>query len=118
MPARERLGRQPLGHNRHRAARDAAHANKRGGIRRAQTGRFTGTLRGGIVAVGAETTGWVLESEEHGRLDVDVSKMADAAGDLDGMPVVIEGTLVKVNWVERGEKNMLMADAIRAADGG
>lgn len=78
--------------------------------------RFTGTLHGGVIAIGAETTGWVLESADLGRIDVDVSKAADAAGELDGKAVVIEGELVTVNWPERGEKQMLMAQRIRAAD--
>ena len=79
---------------------------------------FAGTLRGGIVAVGAETTGWVLQSDELGRVDVDVSKAADAAGELDGKRVVVEGDLVTTHWPERGEKQLLVADAIRPADEG
>lgn len=78
--------------------------------------RFTGTLHGGVVAIGAETTGWVLQSDDLGRVDVDVSKAADAAAELDGKPVVIEGELVTVNWPERGEKRMLIADSIRPAE--
>lgn len=78
--------------------------------------RFTGTLQGGVVAIGAETTGWVLQSDDLGRVDVDVSKAADAAAELDGKPVVIEGELVTANWPERGEKRMLIADSIRPAE--
>lgn len=78
--------------------------------------RFTGTLHGGVVAIGAETTGWVLQSDDLGRVDVDVSKAADAAAKLDGKPVVIEGELVTVSWPERGEKRMLIADSIRPAE--
>jgi hypothetical protein len=77
---------------------------------------FTGTLHGGVVAVGAETTGWVLSSDELGRADVDVTKAADAAGELDGKRVVVEGDLVTTHWPERGEKQLLMADSIRPAD--
>lgn len=80
--------------------------------------RFTGTLRGGVVAIGAETTGWVLETDDGRRIDVDVSKAGDAAGKLDGKRVVIEGDVVTANWVERGERDLLMADSIApAADG-
>ena len=78
---------------------------------------FTGTLHGGVVAIGAETTGWVLQSDDLGRVDVDVSKVADAAAELDGKPVVIEGNLVTANWPERGEKRMLIADSIRPKEG-
>ena len=84
----------------------------------AQSKRFTGTLHGGVIAIGGETTGWVLQSDDLGRVDVDVSKVADAAAGLEGKRVVVEGQLVTVNWVERGEKQMLMADAIRPAEGG
>lgn len=77
---------------------------------------FTGTLHGGIVAIGAETTGWVLETGDQGRIDVDVSKISDEAAALDGQRVVIEGSLVTVNWTERGARRMLMADTIRPAD--
>lgn len=78
--------------------------------------RFTGTLRGGIVAIGAETTGWVLERDGGNRVDVDVSKVADAAATLEGKSVVIEGDIVTANWVERGARQLLMADSITAAE--
>ena len=77
---------------------------------------FIGTLHGGVVAIGAETTGWVLESDELGRIDVDASKVADAAAGLDGQRVRIDGTLTSVNWPERGERRLLLADTIRAVD--
>ena len=79
---------------------------------------FTGTLRGGIVAVGAETTGWVLETDDGRRIDVDVSKASDAADQLEGKRVVIQGDAVTANWVERGERQLLMADSISPADDG
>jgi hypothetical protein len=81
----------------------------------APAGRFTGTLRGGVIAVGAETTGWQLERPDGSRVDVDVSKAADAAGRLDGKPVVIHGGMTMANWVERGEKPLLIADRIEPA---
>jgi hypothetical protein len=54
-----------------RAARAAAAATSP-----ADKQQFTGTLRGGVIAIGAETTGWVLETANDGRVDVDVSKVA------------------------------------------
>lgn len=78
--------------------------------------RLTGTLRGGVIAIGAETTGWVLETDDAGRVDVDVSKVMDAAQELDGKRVVIEGAMVTATWVERGAKHLLMADSVSAAD--
>ena len=85
-------------------------------VRTSPARRFTGTLRGGIVAIGAETTGWVLERDGGGRVDVDVSKVADAAAELEGKPVVIEGDMVSANWVERGARQLLMADSISAVE--
>jgi hypothetical protein len=78
--------------------------------------RFTGTLRGGILAVGAETTGWQLETDDGKRLDVDVSKAADSAAELDGKRVTIEGTSDTVNWPERGPRTLLRAHRITPAD--
>ncbi len=80
--------------------------------------RYTGILRGGNVAVGAETTGWVLEQEGNVRLDVNVSKVRDDAAKLDGRRVVIDGTVVTANWTERGKKRLLMADRIAPVDDG
>ena len=85
-------------------------------VRTSPARRFTGTLRGGIVAIGAETTGWVLERDGGGRVDIDVSKVADAAAALEGKSVVIEGDIVTANWVERGAKQLLMADSITAVE--
>ena len=79
--------------------------------------RFTGTLRGGVIAVGAETTGWVLETADRGRVDVDVSNAAEAAEKLEGRRVVIEGDLVTVQRIERGAKPMIIADSIVPAEG-
>lgn len=78
-----------------------------------QAQKFTGTLRGGIMAIGAETTGWVLEIDGK-RIDVDVTKAAEAAASLDGKRVVITGGMTTANWVERGEKPLLIAERIEA----
>ena len=79
---------------------------------------FTGTLRGGVIAVGGDTTGWQLEQPDGTRVDVDVSKAAAAAAANDGKRVVIHGGLTKANWVERGEKPLLIADRIEPAGDG
>lgn len=84
----------------------------------AAANRFTGVLHGGVLAVGAETTGWQLEREGEtpGRIDVNVNKVRDDAQKLDGQRVVIEGAISTVKWVERGQKQLLMAERIRPAD--
>ena len=78
--------------------------------------RFTGILRGGILAIGAETTGWALETDDGKRLDIDVSKVADDVANLDGKRVIIEGTSTTANWPERGPRQLLRAHRIVAAD--
>jgi len=78
--------------------------------------RFTGTLRGGILAAGAETTGWVLETDDGKRLDVDVSQVADAAAALEGKRVTAEGVSTTANWPERGPRTLLRAHQIVPAD--
>jgi hypothetical protein len=78
--------------------------------------RFTGTLRGGILAVGAETTGWQLETADGNRVDVNVGKVQDEVMSLDGKRVIIEGTMTTARWVERGSKPLLMAERIEPAE--
>ena len=82
----------------------------------APTQRFTGTLRGNILAAGAETTGWALETDDGKRIDVDVSKSEDLAAEHDGKRVTIEGTSTTVNWPERGPRQLLRASRIVPAD--
>ncbi len=70
-----------------------------------------GTLRGGIVAVGGETTGWVLEvadAEEPRRLEVDMQAITEPEQFL-GVPVTIIGTLGRHDYVERGTVAVLRA---------
>ena len=78
--------------------------------------RFTGTLRGGIIAVGSETTGWQLETAPGQRVDLDASRAAGAAAALEGKPVVVEGSMTTRRWIERGPKPLLIADRIEAAE--
>jgi hypothetical protein len=73
---------------------------------------FTGTLRGRIMAVGGETTGWRLERDDGTRVDVNVSKVRDALDGMDGKRVVIHGTMTTANWIERGRQPLIMADSI------
>jgi hypothetical protein len=77
---------------------------------------FTGTLRGGTVAIGGETTGWRLEGDaQTGGLDVDVSRVQQRARSLDGKRVEITGKMTTRSWPERGETQVLVADKIEEA---
>jgi hypothetical protein len=81
-----------------------------------QSTSFTGTLRGGAVAIGGETTGWRLEGDgQTGGIDVDVSKVRDRAKQLDGNRVTITGKMTKRNYVERGETPVILAETIQPA---
>ena len=77
---------------------------------------FTGILRGRIMAVGAETTGWRLERDDGTRVDVRVANVGDPLEGFDGKRVVIHGTLTTVNWTERGRRELIIAERIEAAE--
>lgn len=78
---------------------------------------FTGTLQSGIVAVGGETTGWILAADgAAGGLEVDVSKVQDDADRLNGQRVKIHGRMTERDWPERGKTHVLVADRIEPAD--
>jgi hypothetical protein len=76
---------------------------------------FTGVLRGGVMAIGAETTGWRLERDDGTRVDVRVANVKEPVDGLDGKRVVIHGALTTVNWPERGRRELIIAERIEAA---
>jgi hypothetical protein len=81
-----------------------------------QPAEFTGTLRGGTVAVGGETTGWRLEGDgATGGIDLDVSKVRDRARPLEGQRVNVTGRMTARSWPERGETQVLVVDRIEPA---
>jgi hypothetical protein len=67
------------------------------------------------MAVGSETTGWALQTDDGKRVDVDVTKAQDAASALDGKRVTITGGMTTANWPERGPKPLLIAERIELA---
>jgi len=78
-------------------------------------GTFTGVLRGGMMSIGGEHTGWALEGPGDGRgggLMVDVSRVRDEARALEGRPVVIRGHVEDRRYVERGTVKVLIAASI------
>jgi len=77
---------------------------------------FTGTLHGGVVAAGSETTGWALHVDGGiGAVDVDVTAISGQVKALDGRHVTITGQLKRTNSVERGMTQLLIADTIEVA---
>lgn len=78
------------------------------------TNTFTGTLQGGIFAIGGETTGWQLKVRADGKattIDVDLSAIKEP-GQFDGKEVTITGDVITKNYVERGPTKILLARKI------
>ena len=75
---------------------------------------FTGTLRGRVMAVGSETTGWRLERDDGTRVDVSVAKVRDQLEGMDGKRVVIHGAITTANWTERRRQPLIIAERIEA----
>ena len=103
------FGRSDAGSVADTTSRAAAGAPERSGL--------TGTLQGGAVAIGGETTGWRLIGDgQTGGIDVDVSKVQDRAKALDGKRVTITGRMTERDWPERGRTQVLVAEKIEEAE--
>ena len=77
---------------------------------------LTGTLRGGLMAIGGETTGWTLVGDaQTGGTELDVSAVRAEAERLDGKRVTVTGTLTDRKYVERGTVRVLKVDRITPA---
>lgn len=79
----------------------------------------SGRLMGGIMAIGGETTGWMLVTEEeNGRpvdgVEVDMSRVLADAQRLDGARVKVRGVVVERRYVTRGVAKVLMAESVEA----
>jgi hypothetical protein len=76
----------------------------------------TGTLRGGMMAIGGETTGWTLVGDgATGGIELDVSKVKDDAKRLDGKRVTVTGRMVDKKYVERGTVRVMQVEKLEAA---
>ena len=76
----------------------------------------TGTLRGGMMAIGGESTGWILVGDGAvGGLDLDVSQVQDAVTRLDGKRVNVTGPMIDKRYVERGPVRMMRVEKIEEA---
>ena len=74
---------------------------------------LTGTLEGGMMAIGGETTGWTLK-QDGGDIEVDVRAVQEAAEKLQGHTVTITGHYMTKDYVERGQVKILVARQIVA----
>jgi hypothetical protein len=76
---------------------------------------LTGTLKGGMMAIGGETTGWVLHYQrpEGARaIEVDLSELR---GESVQGPVRVTGKIIRREYVERGSVLILRATKIEKA---
>ena len=77
---------------------------------------LTGTLRGGMMAIGGETTGWSLVGDGAvGGVELDVSRVREDAKKLEGKRVTVNGHMVDKKYVERGTVRMMRVEKIQAA---
>ena len=77
---------------------------------------FTGTLRGGMMAIGGETTGWTLVGDaQTGGIQVDVSRIRDQAQKHDSKRVTITGRMTEKDYVESGRTQVLVAEKVEPA---
>ena len=87
-----------------------------GGSSSATTTNHIDVLRSGQMAIGGETTGWVLKRKDQPDLEVDVSRISTEAETLDGLCVKIRGRIQQKNYVERGPTPVLLAERIELVD--
>jgi len=76
----------------------------------------TGTLRGGMMAIGGETSGWTLVGDGAvGGVELDVSNVEQDAKRLEGTRVTVSGRMVDKQYVERGRVRLMMVERIEEA---
>jgi len=76
-----------------------------------------GKLKGGMMSIGGETTGWQLaytNSKGAATLEVDMKAIKDVEK-LDGAEVTISGSIFSKQYVERGAVLILKAASVVAA---
>jgi hypothetical protein len=82
-----------------------------------QPTRLTGVLQGGMMAIGGETSGWVLKVDgEQRSVDLDVSAVRERAEPLQGKRVTVTGRTTDKQYVERGTVSVLVVERIDPAD--
>lgn len=80
---------------------------------------MTGTLRTGIVAIGGETTGIIIETKK-GKFELDFGKQKELrqkADKLNGKAISVTGTLEIRNGVEVKERKIVSVTKLEEAKG-
>jgi hypothetical protein len=79
---------------------------------------FKGKLRTGIVAIGGETTGTIIETKD-GTYELELGKdkeLRAKAKRLDGKPVVVTGILGVRKGIEVKERKIITVTSLKGAD--
>jgi hypothetical protein len=90
-----------------------------GAEKKAKKVEVKGTLRTGVVAIGAETTGIVIQTKK-GTFELDLgknNKLRKEAKKLNGKVVVVTGTLEIRKGVEVKERKIIRVATLKAAKG-
>ena len=77
----------------------------------------TGFLVDGINHIGGEGSGWQLQSDDLGNIEVDVEQVKDQALKLRGKFVTISGYYITREYIERGPTEILVAEKLFLAAG-
>lgn len=78
--------------------------------------RYQGSLETPVFAIGAETTGVILDSAS-GQIEVDLTRVREAERRIEslrGQEVTVEGVMERIESPERGVRSILRANEIRA----
>lgn len=78
---------------------------------------YTGTITTGVVAIGAETTGIILTTENHGTVELDCGNsrsLLRQAEKLDGKTAVVTGVYREFPGVEIELRRVIKVQSIRA----
>lgn len=72
-----------------------------------------GVLRGGMMGIGGESTGWQLEpGGDQPAVEIDVTAVAARAGTLSGQRVRVIGRSTTRQYIERGPTRVIVAEFI------
>jgi hypothetical protein len=83
-----------------------------------KTVEMKGTLHTGVVAIGGETTGYLIDTKD-GKYELDFSKnkeLRDKADKLDGKAVAVKGQLTIRKGVEVGERKIVVVSELKTDD--
>jgi hypothetical protein len=79
---------------------------------------FTGTLQGGMMAIGGETSGWMLQRDDGNESELDPRNLTPQQLEpLDGQRVRVTGREETKEYVERGRVQVIVVERIEPLQG-